>query len=407
MKKLSDLEINETLYVLIKHDVIDDYDDSNVWKKHLKDNLNKKRNIIELPVKLTKRYQLELIQEVDNKRTFLFKDFHFEFDSVIGFLDKNHEEMDKNIWYLIDKRLSIIKKNIEERVFGQEAAKAALISSLISMELNNFFGKTRKSCLLISGPSGSGKTELLRSIPGSLYNVSTFDCSNLTAAGYKGTNVDDLVRLIKAEKEKYPHHPLIVFLDEFDKIAIDLTENSTRNLLQSNLLKIIEGTYYKLPATKDNKQVMDSVDTSDVLFVCAGAFSKIEKEKLDTQDLIEYGILPELVGRMTHITNTIKLDRNTLKNIFLNAETSCLVRAQTRLKLFNVQLEASDDFINEALNVAESSPLGVRALEQVLQEQMNPYWIVLNDFIGKTIYLGAPSGQKLSPRNTNPLLNDE
>jgi ATP-dependent protease Clp ATPase subunit len=406
MKKLSDIPSNQEFYALINLEVLDKYDDGNVWKKFFKDNLNKKRNCIAIPVSINKRYILEVIQDVDKNKTILFKDFHFDLEDLIGFTDSDGQDIDPNLWHIINQRLSIVKKSIEKRVFGQNQAKDALISSLICMELNNFFGKTKKSCLLISGPSGSGKTELLRSVPNFLYNVQVFDCSNLTAAGYKGTNVDDLVRLIKSEKEKHPKHPLIIFLDEFDKVAVDKSDNSTKNLLQANLLKIIEGTNYKLPANQAGNQTTQSIDTGDVLFVCAGAFSSLNKEKLSTSDLIDYGILPELVGRMTHITNTTKLDRATLKNIFLNAETSSFVRMKNRLNLFNVNLELSDCFLEYSLDVAEKSPLGARVLEQMVQEYINPYWVQLSSFIGKTIVIEIKGEQVLSAKEPNPLLED-
>lgn len=308
---------------------------------------------------------------------------------------------------------SEIKEKLDEYIIGQEEAKKVLAVSVynhykrVTHKLQNSDDiELQKSNVLLIGPTGSGKTLLAQTLA-RILNVplAIADATTLTEAGYVGDDVENvLLKLIKAaDGDIAAAEHGIIYIDEIDKIArksenMSITRDVSGEGVQQALLKIIEGTVSSVPpqgGRKHPNQEMLEIDTKDILFIVGGAFegleSKIEsrlnikkvgfgvdhtKEPLDAltifknvlpEDLIKFGLIPELVGRVPIITALSGLDEEALVKILTEPKNSLIKQYKKYLELENVVLEFTKDAIQEIAKLAYERKIGARGLRSIME----------------------------------------
>ena len=309
---------------------------------------------------------------------------------------------------------SEIKKDLDKYIIGQERAKITLsvgvynhYKRILSKGFSNNVN-IEKSNILLVGPTGTGKTLLARTLA-SILNIpfTIVDATVLTEAGYVGEDVENiLVRLYhdsNHDVEKTQRG--IIYIDEIDKISRKSSNPSiTRDVsgegVQQSLLKIIEGTIANIPpqgGRKHPEQPLVKIDTTDILFICGGTFDGISDvierrirgggmgfernvqnkntnqgslANIKVDDIIKYGFLPELSGRLPIISYLDYLDRESLFNILKKPENSLVKQYVELFKLDKVELIFNDDALYAIANLALKRKTGARALRSILDEIM-------------------------------------
>lgn len=292
-----------------------------------------------------------------------------------------------------------IYDKISKKVIGQEEAKKVLSVALYNhyKKINSHNHTLEKSNILMIGPTGSGKTLLAKTLA-DILNIpfACVDATVYTEAGYVGEDVESmLLKLLQnADYNKERAQKGIIFIDEIDKVARK-TENPsiTRDVsgegVQNSLLKIIEGSIVNIPPQGGRKhpyQEYITFDTTNVLFICAGAFEGINLVKKNTiglnktnqieeqpelyAKLIKAGLIPELLGRLPIVVSLNKLELNDLKDILTKPENAILNQYQELLKMDNIDIEFSQEAIDEIARKALKQNTGARSLRSILEQFM-------------------------------------
>lgn len=316
-----------------------------------------------------------------------------------------------------------VKEYLDEYVIGQEEAKMTLAVAVcqhfkrITKNEDNI--EIDKTNVLMMGPTGCGKTMLVRKLAEYLdVPFAICDATGLTEAGYVGDDVESvLVRLVAnadGDVKKAEHG--IVYIDEIDKISrkgesASITRDVSGEGVQQGLLKMIEGTIARLPANEKRKHPrgeINEIDTRNILFICGGAFVGLEKvvarrtttssvgfgsklnekddkkdyfKEVTTRDLINYGLIPEFVGRFGITTSVEELDVAQLIQILKEPKNSLVRQYQYIFDLDGVELTFEEDSLVAVAERAKKMETNARGLKQILEKILLQYQFQAMDLV--------------------------
>jgi len=307
-----------------------------------------------------------------------------------------------------------INERLSEYVIGQERAKKTLAVAVHNHYKRLFRSdpiddvELDKSNILLIGPTGSGKTLLAQTLARILdVPFAIGDATTVTEAGYVGEDVENLLlRLLQAADFDIARAQRgIIFIDEIDKIGkttsnVSITRDVSGEGVQQALLKMLEGTTANVPPQRGRKhpeQQYIQIDTSDILFICGGTFTGIEDiigkrigrkfvgfqqeeripddlekaellSKVETEDLVHFGLIPEFVGRLAVVCPLMPLTEDDMIRILLEPKNAIIKQYKKMFEMENAQLDFTQEALREIVRIAREKDTGARALRSVVEE---------------------------------------
>ncbi len=342
-----------------------------------------------------------------------------------------------------------IKQLLDTYVIEQDRAKKVLAVAVYNhykrlsstIEKTNDDVEIQKSNILILGPTGCGKTLLAQTLARFLdVPFAIADATALTEAGYVGEDVENIVLSLvqNADYDIEKAQKGIIYIDEIDKISQrgdnpSITRDVSGEGVQQALLKIIEGTIASIPpkgGRKHPQQDYVKVDTSNILFICGGTFTGLEKvierritkktmgfgakiadkkdqnigellEQLKPEDLIKFGLIPEFLGRLPIITSIGELNEKSLVKILTEPKNALVKQYQELFKIENVKLHFSDEALNAMAKEAVKRKSGARGLRAIMEETMLD---IMYDIPSKENVRECVVGEEVVLKNEAPIL---